>query len=106
MEVAEKLENDEITPIGKLIMKGKEVIEEPMTRKKHKDTTTWMETKWIETRNWKTMVELVAPRVGSPIVVEQVGIKPCSQNDTIHMMLKMEYLYPLMPNLEVYYFLY
>jgi hypothetical protein len=51
MEVAEKLENDEITPIGKLIMKGKEVIEEPMTRKKHKDTTTWMETKWIETRN-------------------------------------------------------
>jgi hypothetical protein len=52
------------------------------------------------------MVELVAPRVGSPIVVEQVGIKPCSQNDTIHMMLKMEYLYPLMPNLEVYYFLY
>ncbi len=51
MEVAEKLENDEITPIGKLFMKGKEVIEEPMTRKKHKDTTTWMETKWIETRN-------------------------------------------------------
>jgi len=48
----------------------------------------------------------MAPCVGSPIVAKQVGIKPCSQSDTIHMMLEMEYLYPLMPNPEVYYLLY
>jgi len=65
-----------------------------------------METKWIETRNWKAIYELMAPCVRSPIVAKQVGIKPCSQSDTIHMMLEMEYLYPLMPNPEVYYLLY
>jgi hypothetical protein len=32
-------------------MKGKEVIEEMATQKEHKDTTTWMEIKWIETNN-------------------------------------------------------
>jgi hypothetical protein len=39
-------------------------------------------------------------------MIEQVGIKPRSWSDTIHMMLEMEYLYPLMPNPEAYYFLY
>jgi hypothetical protein len=31
MEVTNELEDDEITPIGKLFMKGKEVTEKPMT---------------------------------------------------------------------------
>jgi hypothetical protein len=48
----------------------------------------------------------VAPHVGSPTMTKQVNIKPCSQNDTIHMMLEMEYLYPLMPNPEAYYLFY
>jgi hypothetical protein len=65
-----------------------------------------MEIEWIETRNQKVIYELMAPRVRSPTVVEQVGIKICSQSDTIHMMLEMEYLYLLMPNLEAYYLFY
>ncbi len=43
--------------------------------------------------------------MGSPTVVEQVGIKPCYWSDTIHMMLEMEYLYPLMPKPKAYYLL-
>jgi hypothetical protein len=65
-----------------------------------------MEIEWIETKNQKAIYELVAPWVGSPIVAKQVGIKPCFRSDTIHMMLELEYLYPLMPNLEAYYLLY
>ncbi len=38
-------------PLGSLLMKGKEVTEKAMTQKEHKDTTTRMEIKWIETRN-------------------------------------------------------
>jgi len=49
---------------------------------------------------------VVAPQVGSPTVVEEVGIKLCSQSDTIHMILEMEYLYPLMLNPKAYYLLY
>ncbi len=105
MEEADKLEDDETTPIGKLLMKGKEVTKEPVSWKEHKDTTTRMEIEWMEIDNQKIIYELVAPWVGSPIVAEQVGMKPCSQSDTIHMMLEMEYLYSLMPNLEAYYFL-
>ncbi len=44
--------------------------------------------------------------MGSPIVAKQVDIKPCYRSDTIHMMLEMEYMYLLMPNLEAYYLLY
>jgi hypothetical protein len=65
-----------------------------------------MEIKWIKTKNQKTIYELVAPQVGSPTMVDQVGIKPYSWNDIIHMMLEMEYLYPLMPNPKTYYLLY
>jgi DNA transposition AAA+ family ATPase len=45
----------------KLLMKGKEVIEKIVTHEEHKDTTTRMEIKWIETKNYKTIYELVAP---------------------------------------------
>jgi hypothetical protein len=38
-------------------MKGKEVMEELMTQKEHKDIATRMEIKWIETRNQKTICE-------------------------------------------------
>ncbi len=38
-------------PLGSLLMKGKEVTKKAMTQKEHKDTTTRMEIKWIETRN-------------------------------------------------------
>jgi hypothetical protein len=65
-----------------------------------------MEIKWIKTKNRKSIYELVAPRVGSPTMVEQVGVKPCSYSDIIYMMLEMEYLYLLMPNLKTYYLLY
>jgi hypothetical protein len=50
-EAIDKLEDDETTPVGKLLMKGKEVTKKPMTQKEHKDTTTRMEIEWIETRN-------------------------------------------------------
>jgi hypothetical protein len=53
MEAVDKLEDDETTPIGNLLMKGREVLEEPVTQKEHKDTTTRMEIKWIKTKNSK-----------------------------------------------------
>ncbi len=49
---------------------------------------------------------MVAPRVGSPTMPEKVDIKLCFQSDTIHMILKMEYLYPLMLNPKAYYLFY
>jgi hypothetical protein len=49
-------------------MKVKEVIEELVTQKEHKDTTTGMEIEWMETMNRKIIYELVAPRVESPIM--------------------------------------
>jgi hypothetical protein len=61
MEAINKPEDDETTPIGKLLMKRKEIIEELVTQKEHKDTTTRMEIEWIETRNRKAIYELVAP---------------------------------------------
>jgi hypothetical protein len=61
MEVADKPKDDETTPIGKLLMKRKEVMEELVTQKEHKDITTRMEIEWIETRNPKEIYELVAP---------------------------------------------
>jgi hypothetical protein len=64
----DKPKDDETTPIGKLLMKGKEVTEKLVTQKEHKDITTWMEIKWIETKNKKTIYELVAPWVESPIL--------------------------------------
>jgi len=44
--------------------------------------------------------------VGSPTMAEEVDIKVCFQSDTIHMILEMEYLYPLMLNPKAYYLLY
>ncbi len=61
MKATDKPKNDEATPIGKLLMKGKEVTEEPMIQKEHKDIVTWMEIEWIETKNRKTIYEPVAP---------------------------------------------
>jgi hypothetical protein len=51
----------QLTPIRKLLMKGKEVIEEPMTQKEQKGTTTRMEIGWTETRNRKPIYEPMAP---------------------------------------------
>ncbi len=48
---------------------------------------------------------LVALKINSPTLVEQTTIKPCSHVDIIHMLMEMEYLYPLLPNLEAYYLL-
>jgi hypothetical protein len=58
MEATDKLGDDETIPIGKLFMKGKEIIEKPVTQKEHKDIATRMERKWIETKNWKAIFEL------------------------------------------------
>jgi hypothetical protein len=54
---------------------------------------------WLETRVRKLIYGLVAPQVDSSTLVEQVGIKPYSRNDTIHMLLEMEYFHPLLSNL-------
>ncbi len=87
-------------------MKGKEVTKEPVTQNEHKDIAIGMEFEWIKKKNRKAIYELVAQRVGSPTVAKQVNIKPCSWSDKTYMMLEMEYLYPLMPNLKAYYLLY
>jgi hypothetical protein len=38
-------------------MKGKEVMEELMTQKEHKDIATRIEIKWIKTKNRKAICE-------------------------------------------------
>jgi hypothetical protein len=40
-----------------------------------------MEIEWIKTKNRKTIYELVASWVGSPTMVEQINIKPCSWSE-------------------------
>lgn len=106
-EVVDIFDEDEVVPIGKLL-KRKEIIEVAVQNSawECKDKTTWMDIEWIKIRNKKLInVILVVPRIDSPIWVEQACIKPCSRTYIIHMLLEMEYLCLLLPNLEVYYLL-
>jgi hypothetical protein len=56
----------------------------------------------IETREKKLILEL-CHQVEHPKLVERVGIRPYMRNDMLHMMLEMEYIMPMIPNLEMYY---
>ncbi len=64
-----------------------------------------MDTKWIKIRSQKLIYGLVVPKIVSPILVGQTTIMPCIRTDTVHMLLEMEYLYPLLLNPKAYYLL-
>jgi hypothetical protein len=49
---------------------------------------------------------VVAPRVKHPTLTKKASVKPYSKSDKVHMMLELEYVLPLLPNLETYYLLY
>ncbi len=48
---------------------------------------------------------VVSPRVEHPTLVEKENVKPYSKNDMVHMMLELEYVLQLLPNLGTYYLL-
>jgi hypothetical protein len=47
----------------------------------------------------------VAPRVEHPTLAKKASVNLYSNSDMVHMMLKLEYVLPLLPNLETYYLL-
>ncbi len=71
----------------------------------YKNKAIRINTKWIETGKQKLINELIVLIIDSLTLTKQIAIKPCFHINTIHMLLKMEYLYPLLPNLEVFYLL-
>ncbi len=44
----------------------------------------------------------IAPRVKHPTLAVKASVKPYSKSDMVHMMLKLEYVLPLLPNPKTY----
>jgi hypothetical protein len=61
---------------------------------------------WVETGMRKMIYEAIAPKVEHPTLVEKANVKLYSKNDMVHMMLKLKYVLPFLPNLETCYLLY
>ncbi len=98
-----KEDGDEIVPIKKLIKKH-EVVDLMYKGKvkeqkvENKDQATSMDGEWAKTRMKKMIYGVVFPRVEHPTLVEKATVKQYSKNDMVHMMLKLEYVLPLLPN--------
>jgi len=101
-EVVDISNENKVLPI--VVLLKEETIEIAIQNNvwKYQDKATRMDTKWIKIRNQKLIYGLVVPRIVSPTLAKQTTITPCSRIDTIHMLLEMEYLYPLLLNLEAY----
>jgi hypothetical protein len=52
----------------------------------------------------KLIFGAIPPQVEHPTLAERASIRPYTRNDMLHMMLKMEYIMPMIPALEMYYF--
>jgi hypothetical protein len=104
-------EEDETVPIEKLIRKQKVVdpTDKGKTKEQkveNKDQVTNMDGKWVETRMRKMIYGAVAPRIKHPTPAEKASVKLYSKSDMVYMMLELEYVLPLLLNLETYYLLY
>jgi len=87
--------------------KGNVMIEEnEESLIKEKDIATDMDGNRLETKMRKLVCGIIARRINHPTLVDQVDIKPYSQNDTLYFMLELKNICLLMPNLEVYYLIY
>jgi hypothetical protein len=64
-----------------------------------------MHGKWVETMMKKMIYGVVGFRVKHPTLTKEASVKPYSKNNMVHMMLKLEYDLPLLPNLKTYYLL-
>jgi len=58
-----------------------------------------MDGKWVETRMREIIYEVVAPRVEHPTLEDKANVKLYSKSDMVQMMLELEYVLPLLPNL-------
>jgi hypothetical protein len=61
-----------------------------------------MDGEWVETKMRKMINGIVAFRVKHPTLVENVSVKLYSKSDMVHMMLKLEYVLPLLLNPKTY----
>ncbi len=59
--------------------------------------------KRMEIQVRKFIFGAMPPQVEYPTLVERVGIRFYTRNDMLHMMLKMGYIMPVIPALEMYY---
>jgi hypothetical protein len=96
-------DEDETTPIEKLIRKQEVVDHVGIGKAKeqkveNKDHVTNMDGEWVETKMKKIIYRVVAPRVEHPTLAEKANVKPYCKSDMVHMMLKLEYALPLLPN--------
>ncbi len=71
----------------------------------NKDQATNMDGKWVKTKMKKMIYGAIAPRVEHPTLAEKKNVRSYFKNDMVHMMLELEYVLPLLPNLETYYLL-
>jgi len=101
---------DDTMLIEKLIRKQKVV--DPTYKGKtkehkveNKDKVTNMDGEWVETIMKNMIYGVVAPRIKHPTLSEKASVKLYSKSDMVYMMLKLEYVLPLLLNLETYYLL-
>ncbi len=71
----------------------------------NKDQATNMDGEWVETTMRKMIYGVVAPKVKHLTLAKKASVKPYSKSDMVHMMLELEYVLSLLPNLETYYLL-
>ncbi len=53
---------------------------------------------WVKTKMRKMIYGVVAIRIEHPTMAEKASVKPYSNSDIIHMMLKLKHVLPLLPN--------
>jgi hypothetical protein len=57
-------------------------------------------------QNEEMIYGIVARKVEHLTLAKKASVKSYSKSDMVHMMLELEYVLPLLPNLETYYLLY
>lgn len=57
-------------------------------------------------QNEEMIYGIVALKVEHLTLAKKASVKSYSKSDMVHMMLELEYVLPLLPNLETYYLLY
>jgi hypothetical protein len=69
----------------------------------NKDQAISMDGEWVETKMRNMIYGVVLPRVEHPTLVKKASVKLYFKNDMVHMMLKLEYVLPLLLNPKTYY---
>lgn len=65
----------------------------------NKDQSTNMDGEWVKTKMKKMIYGAIAPRFEHPTLAKKTSVKQYYNSDVMHMMLELDYVLPLLPNL-------